>query len=300
MIKIFIYYLQIVNVLSQMINHNVECDRCLVRQQNGQSIVCPDDCFQNLDETTVDESDCILEQPDCTGYRYLCPKLTEVTNCNNDGIDGYTTFRLSVVFKENMNIKNLYAIYGDSNSGSLFLPESYQSAITFGKNIGGINPFFTNIIPESNYDSWLTIGIDDGDSNNLISSVGIDFAKWTITQNLEITDGAVFIMDPETIIVNNNEYLLGQITVRTNSNPTVKLNVQGKTIDISNSNSWNEGNINFPLISPTNIQNRIDYGCIIWYDGCNTCDVINGELENCSKLMCFTLDKSKCLSYHSP
>jgi len=51
---------------------------------------------------------CPLQQPSCEGYTYLCPKLTEMTNCNRDGIDGYTTFRLSVVTNPNMNIQNLY------------------------------------------------------------------------------------------------------------------------------------------------------------------------------------------------
>ena len=57
---------------------------------------------------------CVLfQQPTCEGYTYLCPKLTEITNCNEDGIEGYTTFRLSVITKPNMNIQNLYALYGD-------------------------------------------------------------------------------------------------------------------------------------------------------------------------------------------
>ena len=38
-------------------------------------------------------------------------------------------------------------------------------------------------------------------------------------------------MDPTEKIVAGNEYLLAQITVRQNTNPTVILNVQGKTIN---------------------------------------------------------------------
>ena len=56
---------------------------------------------------------CVLFNNLLGGYTYLCPKLTEITNCNEDGIEGYTTFRLSVITKPNMNIQNLYALYGE-------------------------------------------------------------------------------------------------------------------------------------------------------------------------------------------
>ena len=32
--------------------------------------------------------------------------------------------------------------------------------------------------------------------------------------------------------------------------------------------------------------NCVDEGCNSWYDGCNTCDINNNNLENCSENMC--------------
>ena len=105
---------------------------------------------------------------------------------------------------------------------------------------------------------------------------------------------------PEVKIVTGNEYLLAQITVRKNSNPTVVLNVQGKTIFTNgppSENSWTERNIRYNLISPQIDNTRIPNGCIIWYDGCNTCMVNNGNTGVCTEMECSTYDTSDCLRY---
>ena len=73
------------------------------------------------DEIQVNRNDCPIQQPSCDNYIYLCPKLTEITNCNQGGIDGYTTFQLSVIIKDNMNVKNIFALYG-TNENHMYLP----------------------------------------------------------------------------------------------------------------------------------------------------------------------------------
>ena len=45
------------------------------------------------------------------------------------------------------------------------------------------------------FDSWLTLGIVDGDPSNQLSTVGIDFAGWNESQHLFTDNGAVFYMD---------------------------------------------------------------------------------------------------------
>ena len=59
-------------------------------------------------------------------------------------------------------------------------PPSYQVNAPFGTNIGGVNSAFFETSPESQYDSWLTIGLTDG-NNGEISSAGIDWNSWTET-----------------------------------------------------------------------------------------------------------------------
>lgn len=256
--------------------------------------------FLNLIQTIFSGTICPLQQPSCEGYTFLCPKLTEITNCNREGIDGYTTFQLSVITKPNMDIQNLYALYGDGDGEPLHVPAAYQSSFNYGSNIGGVNPFIINTYPDTKYDSWLTIGLSDGDINNDLSSIGINFEDWSEEKSLDITDGALFLMDPTEKIVAGDEYLLAQITVRQNTNPTVILNVQGKTINTggpTSERSWTERGIRYDLISPQMDNSRIPNGCVIWYDGCNTCMVNGGNTGICTEMECSTNDAPGCLRY---
>jgi hypothetical protein len=248
----------------------------------------------------VTDSDCILTQPSCEGYTYVCPKITEMTNCNMGGIEGYTTYRLSLVIKPDMNVRNIYALYGNDNSNNniiTHLPPSYQSVSEMNNNIGGVELFVINLNPDANYDSWLTIGITDGDINNKLSAIGIDFDSWTSNTELNIDDGAVFVMDPEMNIVNDNEYVIGQLTLLTDSEYTAIVNVQGKTLDDSITRVWQETNIRFDISKPQNIIHyTIPNNCKTWYDGCNTCMVNDGVLGSCSRMMCFRTDTPRCIN----
>lgn len=273
---------------------------CMIYCENGNQLDengCPTcNCNDELPLPVTDQ-DCNLEQPSCDGYRFVCPKITEITNCNQGGIDGYTTFQLSLILKPNLNILDLYAIYGDSNDITI-IPPSYQ--VYNGNNIGGISPYMIQINPDGLYDSWLTIGVTDGNNNNEISTIGIDFNSWDEDNELTIDNGAVFLMNPTNNPVNGNEYIIGQLTVRTNSNPVAIINVQGKTIDDSIDKSWRENNIRFELNSPIEIvHNTIPEECTVWYDGCNNCQVNNGIIGSCTRMMCFREDIPRCINYNS-
>ncbi len=289
--KIKLYFLSVLNLLSLVINGDVNCENCLQRQYKGENIDCSIQCHGNV---PIIEDECPIQQPSCNQYHYICPKITEISTCNKGGIDSFTTFRLSVIVKPNVDVKNIYAIYGDANT-IMHIPESYQSSIDYGSNIGGVNPFFINTFPDTAYDSWLTIGLSDGNLDNKISSIGIDFNDWTETNGLETSNGAVFVMDPEEVIVTDNEYLLAQLTVRENSNPSMVLNVQGKK-HLQGNGAWSESNIRFDLISPQSV-NQISNNCVIWYDGCNTCIVNNGHIGTCTEMVCITQDNVRCLRY---
>ena len=251
---------------------------------------------------TVDTQveDCPLIQPSCEGHTHVCPKLTEITHCNQGGIEGHTTYQLSLVVQPNMNIKNIYAIYGDSdNKQMMHIPPAYQSPVNKGQNIGGVSEYMSSIFSETNYDSWLTIGLTNGDPNNLISAVGIDFNSWS-------ESGAVFVMDPSSTDLSEQgtEIIIAQLTVPTLSTATAVINVQGKTENYNNNintKSWSENNIHFPLIPPQNIDpNTIPSTCVSWFDGCNTCRVNNGQLGGCTRMMCFREDEPRCLQYATP
>uniref|UniRef100_A0A6C0CXR2 Antistasin-like domain-containing protein n=1 Tax=viral metagenome TaxID=1070528 RepID=A0A6C0CXR2_9ZZZZ len=275
---------------------------CMMYCQFGNKIdsngcqIC--ECNEILPDPITDV-DCTLNQPSCDDYTYICPKITEVTSCNTGGIYGYTTYLLSVIVKPNMNIKNIYAIFGDKEH-VMYLPPAFNLDTSSNQNIGGISNYMSEFIPNIQYDSWLTIGITNGNIDNQISSVGIDFASWTTVNGINIDNGAVYVTDPQQILSNNDEYIIGQITTTTDSDYTAIFNIQGKTLDDTVDRSWVENNVLFELKSPVdNIHNDIPNDCISWYDGCNTCRVSNGNIGGCTRMMCFKEDNPRCLQYYT-
>ena len=50
--------------------------------------------------------------------------------------------------------------------------------------------------------------------------------------------------------------------------------------------------------SPSDTNDDIDLmNCISYYDGCNTCQVVNGEIGGCTKMYCEEYKEPKCLEF---
>ena len=229
---------------------------------------------------------CTIETHECN-YEYVCPKITEITDCGEDGIDGFATYQLSLTIKPNKQIKNIYAIYGDQTS-EMYWPPAYNIGGPFASDIGGSSPTFFSIIPNAKYDSWTTIGITDGDQHNELSTIGIDFSEWNEDNSVTTSNGAVFLMDP-TIILHDDEYVISQLTLPSDETHIMHVNVQGKLT--TGIHAWTERNVEFRLnpikkdIQPMGVS-QIPNGCQIWYDGCNLCGVVNGVLIHCTETLC--------------
>ena len=269
------------------------CENGFNQDENGCDIcICSE---------STDLEQCDIPYNDCDNI-YACPKVTEITQCSNGGLNGYTTYQLSVSLKQNMNIKNIYAVYGDEDKddGSMYLPPAKNIEGVFGSNIGGVSQELININPDSQYDSWLTIGITDGDNNNEINMIGVSLDEWSETNSITVVNGAVFRMDPDLMMDVNKEIILGQITIPTGESETAILNIQGKfygrfenTLD----NSWKEVQMCFVLNQPNSHNgNNIPLNCVSWFDGCNTCQVNNGVLGACTRMMCFREGEPYCIS----
>ena len=196
---------------------------------------------------------CKIPQSDCVGN--ICPKITEITHCSEGGIQGYTTYQLSLIINDYdpSNPKNIYALFGDSEREggiSMIIPPSYQSESgVFNSHLGGISDEMLMFSPTSEYDSWLTIGIINGDLEHRLSSVGFDFNDWSETRGLEITNGAIFLLNPNELIVDHNEYIIAQLTLPSDQEKEVVMNVQGEFILQENS-AWAERNIIFHIKPP--------------------------------------------------
>ena len=57
-----------------------------------------------------------------------------------------------------------------------------------------------------------------------------------------------------------------------------------------------EQNIVFDIQPPEN-SNNIPEGCTLWYDGCNNCAVVNGNVGGCTRMMCIRQDIPRCIMY---
>lgn len=247
---------------------------------------------------------CLIEQSPCDQYTYICPKITEITTCSEGGISGYTTYRVSIRLQGSKMIKNVYAIYGDELS-AMIIPPAMNMGSIFGSNVGGVSPEIIAINPDSRYDSWLTIGETGGDTNHNMNTIGIPFGEWDEKNGLIVMDGAIFAMNPDLEMDTGVEIVIGQFTIKTGSSQNVVLNFQGKyTGDHIRKNalddSWKELQVEFSLnpVSSGN-PNEIPIDCTLWYDGCNQCQVNNGILGGCTRLMCFTEDNPMCLHYRT-
>ena len=257
----------------------------------GCSVGCGEiSCISSTPEPEPVLDQCPIQQPNCNEYDYICPKITEVTHCSEDGIDGYTTYQLSVLIKDHNEVRNIYALFGEGSEHEMYLPPAYQIDGPFNSDIGGISPSIIQIFPDAFYDSWLTIDITDGDQENKLSIIGIDINEWSSTNSISTSNGAVFLIDPEDSNY-KNEYLLGQITISNYLTDVVTMNIQGRKVD---DDSWQDYSVTFPLNPSEVIQNPIPLDCVLWYDGCNLCQVTNGQLGLCTSNSCLLYGDTHC------
>lgn len=222
----------------------------------------------------------------------VCPKITDMTNCISGSINDYSTYQFSLIIDE-QNIKNIYAIYGDDKN-TLEIPPAYQTNV-LNNNLGGIPENIMAVLPETKLDSWLTIGITNGDTQNNLGSVGIDFKKWDDKNGIITDNGAIYITDPNNILSDTDEYIISQLTLKDNQEHRFKINVQGHT-NGEMPNHWSRTNIIYTIEQKNNIPNLEN--CDIWYDGCNTCSVINNEINQCTDKVCNDQSPQQCLLRH--
>lgn len=228
---------------------------------------------------------CNVETPHCLSY-YVCPKQTQIS-CGGEGIDGYTTYQLSLIIQDNKNVENIYALFGEPGN-EMYIPKAYQIDGPFDSDLGGISPSILSIFPDGYYDSWLTIGITDGNRDNKLATIGIDFQSWTNNNPIITENGAVFLMDP-TESVSEKEYIIAQLTLSNNENHYAVFNINGKKLE--GTQAWTQDNIRFEF---NHLNENIPNDCIIWYDGCHVCTANNGNLGSCTDEQCLTYGKPEC------
>jgi hypothetical protein len=148
--------------------------------------------------------------------------LDAIVTALASSVQGYTTYRLTASLHG--TARTLYSIEG-TPEGSMVLPAAYQAGAPFGVDTAGVNPQFLALVPDAEYDSWLTVGVTDSSDAGGLSSIGIDFSSWTDSAGLTVDDGSVFWMDPDS--APEGDVVVAQLTVASGSSGTVTMGMQG-------------------------------------------------------------------------
>eukprot|EP01052_Picozoa_sp_SAG31_P025651 SAG31_NODE_2260_length_6065_cov_3.729802_2_plen_513_part_00 len=164
------------------------------------------------------------------------PGTESVIVVSTDGVAGMTTVRLAITLDATQS--NVYAMAGVPDYTMSF-PPAFQAAAPFGSDIGGVPPAFFPVFPESEFDSWLTIGVTDGSAvGALVASPGFDIAAlWSETTGLNQNDAAIFYMDPATMGANSGSdpIVMAQMTLSAAdaARGTATAKLQGRSEDSS-------------------------------------------------------------------
>ena len=228
------------------LNNNIDCTN-ICNDQTTHLIDCTDytRCLYDYNLHKIGEI-CVCQKPTCN-YEHVCP-YNRIIEYKNNNLRGYTTYEVSLEVKD-LN-SNIFAIYGTSTN-IMSIPPSYQMHEYQGANIGGINPLLINYIPDSRYDSWLTIGLTDGDPVGQVDAIGIDFSSWDDNNPLIVTDGAIFLDDPLQQI-SQKKYIIAHLTLKNNVEHHMIINVNGRinSNDVDSDIYTEIGiEINFPIVN---------------------------------------------------
>jgi hypothetical protein len=88
------------------------------------------------------------------------------------------------------------------------------------EQVGGIDPDLIAFKPEAAFDSWITVGVTNGDTSKL-GVIGLQEAEWEKGREpLEVTNGAVFWMNPaDGPKRTDTPVVVAQLTIRQDSRP---------------------------------------------------------------------------------
>jgi hypothetical protein len=111
-----------------------------------------------------------------------------------DPVSGLTTYQLGIEMTNEAS--SVYALFGHPNR-TMQLPPAFQVDTPFGSHIGGVNPVFLDTTTDTTlqYDSYLTIGVMDGNVDDTLAHVGMPFELWTVDNGMTVTDGAIYHRD---------------------------------------------------------------------------------------------------------
>jgi hypothetical protein len=175
-------------------------------------------------------------------YQHVVPSVEQLSSSVDDA---HTTYRLVVTLKN--DAVSVYSLVG-TGAHPLLLPPAYQVKGATGSHYGGADPAFFEIKPESQYDSWLTVGLTEGNSGNALAAIGLDnsMSAWTEQQGIQNKDCAVFWMDPSSTsaIATSGAITLAQLTLPTGTTANATVSLVG---DAAEGKQWSDMSVHFTM-----------------------------------------------------
>ena len=158
-----------------------------------------------------------------------------------------TTYRLAVKLKG--NAASATGIEG-SSKGQMFIPPAYQVK-SYGVNIGGVSKDAIKSVKAAEFDSWLTVGITDGDSKKELGNAGLksDMKAWNEKQGINNKDCSVFWFEGKNSTAKGQKapIVLAQLTVPSNYRGHARMGVFGQPINGKKGEHWRDNHIQWYL-----------------------------------------------------
>ena len=186
-------------------------DNLTLTQTLSQPFILPGCIDPNADNydlnATEDDGSCTYPAPSYDGLSF---ELVA-----SDAVIGFDTYRVYANFTNPFD--QLVSVFGQDVN-----PLSISTTGTFYQNSGGgptssnINPALYGVVPELEYDSWVTIGTES--QPNSLNVLGVDFSSYELGSALLINDafgGGWFVIpdsEPTAFPDGTGRVLLGQFT----------------------------------------------------------------------------------------
>ena len=147
--------------------------------------------------------------------------------------DGYKTIRIKYQRPNFSDQRNIFRIYGTKDK-PLQVPGGFQVDPPFGTTIGGVHPDFFPLNPDSEFDSWLTVGMTDASNPNAIAAspgLGQAMESWTEDNPFSTEEGSIWWMNlQDGPKLNSGPITIAQITIPINNKEkdlNFKVNLKG-------------------------------------------------------------------------
>lgn len=101
-------------------------------------------------------------------------------------LKGYTTYRVNLrLGPQALSVSGILGV--SKYDQPIYFPPAWQFRAPFGSGVGGVDPKLWAVPGKASarFDSWLTVGITDGDARGQLTASGFNFNTWNLRTPLQ-------------------------------------------------------------------------------------------------------------------